>query len=511
MHPAFQGLIVVTIVVSAAIGYFYFSNLFLDRFIFPRRAFDAEDSRKRSRIALGIIVAAPIVGYFLLGVVVPWMETGVGFFNQGIADLSQMSAGASIGAFWSGVASFFTGVVLMAISVALAIVGYALFVLAFILIVAFIRILLTAILTHSDVTIWAFFGGIGVSLFSVVIMSFGANWQFFPLLVVLGLVVALWAMVRALRAQGQLVPPSTVGDNVNNATALRPWFFMFPALFGLGLYLAYPVFETLRLSLTERDFFTTPDGGSDFNYVWAGLKNYSQMVVEPKFREAVINNFLWLLVVPALSTAFGLLVAQLTDRLSWGNIVKSIIFMPMAISFVGASVIWKLVYDFRPEGTEQIGVLNAIIVTFGGDPQTWLTVPFWNNFLLMVVLIWIQTGFAMVILSAALRGIPEETIEAAIVDGANPFQIFFKIKIPQISGTILVVWTTITLTVLKVFDIVFAMTNGQWETQVLANYMYDKLFRASDWGVGSASAIVIMLLVTPILVWNVRNARKEMR
>jgi alpha-glucoside transport system permease protein len=146
-----------------------------------------------------------------------------------------------------------------------------------------------------------------------------------------------------------------------------------------------------------------------------------------------------------------------------------------------------------------------------GQPQTWLTIPFWNNFFLMAVLIWIQTGFAMVILSAALRGIPEETIEAAIIDGANPFEIFFKIKVPQIMGTIVVVWTTITLVVLKIFDIVFAMTNGQWETQVLANYMYDKLFRANDWGIGSAAAIVIMLLVTPILIWNVYNARKETR
>ena len=146
-----------------------------------------------------------------------------------------------------------------------------------------------------------------------------------------------------------------------------------------------------------------------------------------------------------------------------------------------------------------------------GVPQTWLTVPYWNSFFLMIVLIWIQTGFAMVILSAALRGIPEETIEAAIVDGAGPFQIFFQIKVPQIMGTIVVVWTTITLVVLKVFDIVFAMTNGQWETQVLANYMYEKLFVAANWGVGSASAMVIMLLVSPILVWNVINARKEMR
>ena len=304
------------------------------------------------------------------------------------------------------------------------------------------------------------------------------------------------------------------------------------------------------------------------------------------------NNMLWLIVVPAASTAFGLLAAQLTDRISWGNIAKSLIFMPMAISFVGAAVIFKLIYDTRAVDQEQIGVLNAVWLQFDGgigsvlflqdpagdhpavvrrhgrlrrlylrpadlhrrrtatsrsgccrcaaswpwaalwliwavaalgrrpvhdgdcptvQPQTWLTIPFWNNFFLMVVLIWIQTGFAMVILSAALRGIPEETIEAAIVDGANPFQIFFKIKVPQIMRTIVVVWTTITMVVLKVFDIVFAMTNGQWETQVLANYMYDKLFRANDWGVGSASAMVIMLLVSPILVWNVYNARKEMR
>ncbi|KPP89422.1 MAG: alpha-glucoside transport system permease protein [Rhodobacteraceae bacterium HLUCCA08] len=294
------------------------------------------------------------------------------------------------------------------------------------------------------------------------------------------------------------------GRNINRANMIRPWLFLFPALLALGLYLAYPVFETLRLSLTER----LPGGQSR----WVGLANYQQMLGEPKFMEALRNNMMWLIVVPALSTAFGLLAAQLTDRIRWGNVAKSIVFMPMAISFVGAAVIFKLVYDARPINAEQIGILNAIYLSLGGEaPINWLTVPFWNNFFLMAVLVWIQTGFAMVILSAALRGIPEETVEAAIVDGANPFQIFFKIKVPQIMGTIVVVWTTITIVVLKVFDIVYAMTNGQWETQVLANYMYDKLFRANDWGVGSASAMVIMLLVTPILVWNVYNARKEMR
>lgn len=378
-----------------------------------------------------------------------------------------------------------------------------------------------------------------------------------------------------------LFPPKgpNAGRNINRANQIRPWLFLFPAVFALGLYLAYPVFETLRLSLTDRDA-----GGA-----FVGLANYEQMFAEPKFWEAMRNNMLWLIIVPAASTAFGLLVAQLTDRIAWGSVAKSLIFMPMAISFVGASVIFKLVYEVRPAEQSQIGILNAIwlqfdggiasfvvlyllpaiiVAAFGaivgyvgylilapfwngrgagggliklvriaggvfsallvltalrsllnlvtaqyeyGEPQTWLTLPFWNSFFLMVVLIWIQTGFAMVILSAALRGIPEETIEAAIVDGANPFQIFFKIKVPQIMGTIVVVWTTITLVVLKIFDIVFAMTNGQWETQVLANYMFDKLFRANDWGVGSASAIIIMLLVSPILVWNVYNARKEMR
>ena len=291
------------------------------------------------------------------------------------------------------------------------------------------------------------------------------------------------------------------GVNINRANQIRPWLFLFPALLALSVYLAYPVFATLWLSFFDK----TGDA-------FVGIDNYRTMLGEPKFWESLKNNMLWLIVVPALATAFGLLAAQLTDRIKWGNVAKSLIFMPMAISFVGASVIWKLVYDARPEGQEQIGILNAVYIWFGGtEPQQWLQMPFWNNFFLMAVLIWIQAGFAMVILSAALRAIPEETIEAAILDGANPFQVFFKIKVPQIMGTIVVVWTTITIVVLKVFDIVRAMTNGQWGTQVLANYMYDKLFTASDWGVGSASAMVIMLLVTPILVWNVYNARKEMR
>jgi alpha-glucoside transport system permease protein len=289
------------------------------------------------------------------------------------------------------------------------------------------------------------------------------------------------------------------GDNIRRANQIRPWLFLGPALFALCLYLIYPVFDSFRLSLHN---------ASGDRCV--GASNYVWMFNDPGFRESMRNNLLWLIVVPAMATGLGLVIAVLTDRIWWGNIAKSLIFMPMAISFVGAAVIWKFIYEYRGEGREQIGLLNAVWTALGGEPQAWITIPFWNNFFLMVILIWIQTGFAMVILSAALRGIPEETIEAAVLDGANGRQIFFKIMIPQIWGTIAVVWTTITILVLKVFDIVLAMTNGQWNTQVLANLMFDWMFRAGDFGRGATIAVVIMVLVIPIMVWNIRRANAEM-
>lgn len=290
------------------------------------------------------------------------------------------------------------------------------------------------------------------------------------------------------------------GRNINRASAIRPWLFLGPAILLLGVYLVYPVFNSIWLSFRD----ATGD-----NFV--GLSNYVWLFGDDKFIESMRNNMLWLLVVPAASTLFGLIAAALTDRIPWGNFAKSLVFMPMAISFIGAAVIWKFIYDYRGEGAQEIGVLNALMETFSLPAQPWITLLFWNNFFLMVVLIWIQTGFAMVILSAALRGIPEETIEAAILDGASPFQIFYKIKVPQIWGTIAVVWTTITILVLKVFDIVLAMTNGQWGSQVLANLMFDWMFRGNDAGRASTVALVIMVLVTPIMIWNIRNARKEMR
>ena len=291
-----------------------------------------------------------------------------------------------------------------------------------------------------------------------------------------------------------------IASNITKANGIRPWLFLGPAIIVVGIYLVYPVINSVVLS------FHGPTGET-----WVGTRNYEWLARDPAFRESVRNNILWLIVVPAAATFFGLIAAALTDRISWGNVAKSFIFMPMAISFVGASVIWKFIYDYRPAGEEQIGLLNAIVTGLGGDPQAWITVPFWNNFFLMAVLIWIQTGFAMVILSAALRGIPEETIEAAVIDGASPFQIFYKIKVPQIWSTIAVVWTTITILVLKVFDIVLAMTNGQWGTQVLANYMFDWMFRGLDFGRASTIALVIMVMVAPIMVWNIREARKGTR
>ncbi|WP_347310130.1 carbohydrate ABC transporter permease [Defluviimonas sp. SAOS-178_SWC] len=306
-----------------------------------------------------------------------------------------------------------------------------------------------------------------------------------------------WCLDRIfpLRAADRAV----ASRNIARAALIRPWLFLGPALLALGLYLVYPVFASIWLSVHDRS-------GQDF----VGLANYRWLLGDPGVREAMVNNLLWLLVVPAASNFLGLVAAALTDRIAWGNIARSLIFMPMAISFVGAAVIWKFVYDYRGEGSDQIGLLNAIVVSLGGEPQAWIALPFWNNVFLMVILIWIQTGFAMVILSAALRGIPEETIEAAILDGASGLQIFLRIMVPQIWGTIAVVWTTITITVLKVFDIVLAMTNGQWNSQVLANLMFDWMFRGGgDFGRGAAIAVVIMVLVVPIMIWNILRARSE--
>ncbi|TGG91345.1 sugar ABC transporter permease [Natronospirillum operosum] len=328
------------------------------------------------------------------------------------------------------------------------------------------------------------------------------------------LILALWAIVLAIGlsalffiGSNLLLDRVLTSDHLRDDDArsqrddiresIRPWIFIGPALLLLALYLVVPVFYTLWLSLNSRGEFV-----GFANYLWA-FNNRG-------FQISVRNNLLWLFVVPTFSTIFGLLIAYLTDRMWWRNIARSLIFLPMAISFVGASVIWRFIYDYRGPGDDQIGLLNAVVVALGGDPQAWIALQPLNNFLLMAIMVWIQTGFAMVLLGAAIRGVPEDTIEAANMDGANEIQMLFKIVIPQVWGTIVVVWTTITVLVLKIFDVVLAMTNGQWQTQVLANLMFDIMFRAGDFGRGSTVAVFIMLAVLPIMWWNVRQARKEM-
>lgn len=295
------------------------------------------------------------------------------------------------------------------------------------------------------------------------------------------------------------LPGTTTNRREQVRSVVQPWLFLAPALLLLGVYLVYPFFDTFRLS-----FFDAT--GQNF----VGLANYKWVFVDENFLITIRNNLLWLLVVPAASTVLGLVVAVLADRVWWGHVAKTLVFMPMAISFVGASVIWKFVYDYRGPDAEQIGIVNAMVQGMGLEPQAWITLPLWNNFFLMAILVWIQTGFAMVILSAALRGVPNDTIEAARIDGASELQIFFSIMVPQVMSTILVVWTTITITVLKVFDIVMAMTGGQWDTSVLANLMYDWMFRGGgDYGRSSTLAMVLMFAVIPVMAFNIRRFRAE--
>lgn len=282
---------------------------------------------------------------------------------------------------------------------------------------------------------------------------------------------------------------------------VRPWVFIAPALLVLGLFLVYPTIQTIIIS------FYGPDSEQfvgTANYEWA-LGFSDGQPNAPEIWQSLRNNLLWLLIVPAFSTGFGLLVAILADRVAWENIAKAIIFLPMAISFVGASVIWRFIYFRDPD----VGLLNAISVGLGFEPVSWLSTTFWSNFPLMIILIWIQAGFAMVLLSAALKAVPEETLEAARIDGANEITIFFQIIIPQIMSTIAVVMTTIIILVLKVFDIVFVMTSGNFSTEVLANLMYRQMFRFGDFGRGSVVALLLMVAVIPVMYINIRRFQRE--
>ncbi|MFT4283461.1 MAG: sugar ABC transporter permease [Protaetiibacter sp.] len=272
--------------------------------------------------------------------------------------------------------------------------------------------------------------------------------------------------------------------------------FLAPALILLAIGLVYPAFRTFGLSFLDK-------GG---NFTW---DNFAWAFTQPSAIRTLINTVIWVALVPTVSTVLGLAYAVFIDKSRGERIYKALVFMPMAISFVGAGIIWKFVYEYKSAGREQIGLFNAIVVAFGGDPVQWLQTDPLNTFLLILVMIWIQTGFAMVVLSAAIKGIPTEQIEAAQLDGTNAWQRFRNVTVPGIRGSLVVVLTTISIATLKVFDIVRTMTAGNFNTSVVANEMYTQAFRASEVGRGSALAIILFVLVMPIVIYNVNVLRKQ--
>ena len=282
---------------------------------------------------------------------------------------------------------------------------------------------------------------------------------------------------------------------------VRPYVFVGPALVLLSVFLLYPVINTIVVSFKDRN-------GDGF----VGFDNYRFVFEDESMLRAIRNTATWIIVVPLFGVSIGLLFATLADRLRRGEAVaKSVIFLPMAISLAGATVTFGLIYSFRPEGFgTNIGLLNGIKQGLGQSPTPWLQETPWNNFLLMVIMIWIQTGFAMVVLSAAIKSVPDEIIEAARIDGASELQVFRRIVIPSILPTIVVVTTYMVINALKVFDIVFVSGNAETsETEVIAERMITWSFRRHDAGVGAAIAVILFLAVIPVMLWNIRRFRAE--
>ncbi len=278
-----------------------------------------------------------------------------------------------------------------------------------------------------------------------------------------------------------------------------PWIYVAPALLFLAFFLIYPSIDTFRLSFFDKR-----------GEIFVGFHNYIYSFTNSTMLTAFRNNALWVVVFTLCTVSFGLILAVLLDRVRYERIVKSIIFIPMAISMVGAGTIWKFVYAFRPAGVSQIGLLNALVVAFGGQPIGWLIDRPWvNNFCLIVVGIWMWTGFCMVILSAAYKNIPKELLEAARIDGASEWQAFWRVTLPLLKSTIAVVTTTMIVFVIKIFDIVYVMTNGNFSTEVLANRMYKEQFSFRNYGLASAIAVILLLLVIPMMFANLRRFKQQ--
>jgi alpha-glucoside transport system permease protein len=310
-------------------------------------------------------------------------------------------------------------------------------------------------------------------------------------LVQVGLGLAVFAAVVGLVLFLADKAPKRAKDRVQLAV------FLAPAVILLAIGLIYPAIRTSVLAFSNK--------AGDL----IGLDNFAWIFTQPDAVRTVLNTIVWVICVPLVSTAIGLAYAIFIDKSRGERIFKALVFMPMAISFVGAGIIWRFLYDYRGGDREQIGLLNQIVVWTGGEPVKWLQTEPINTLLLIVVMIWIQTGFAMVVLSASIKGIPTEQIEAAQLDGTNAWQRFTNVTLPGIRSSLVVVITTISIATLKVFDIVRTMTAGNFDTSVIANEMYTQAFRANEPGRGAALALVLFLMVLPIVIYNVRVLRKQ--
>ena len=282
---------------------------------------------------------------------------------------------------------------------------------------------------------------------------------------------------------------------------VRPYIFVGPALVILAVFLIYPVINTILVSFKD-------SLGQEF----VGLDNFRFVFTDASMLRAIRNTVAWIVIVPLLGVSIGLAFATLADRLRRGEAVaKSMIFLPMAISFAGASITWRLIYSFRPQGFgSNIGLLNGVMLGVGQEPVDWLGIKPWNNLFLMVIMVWMQTGFAMVVLSAAIKAIPDEILEAARIDGASEFQVFRRIIVPSILPTIAVVTTYMVINAMKVFDIVFVMGSPETRgTEVIAERMIDWFFISNNDGRGAAIAVVLFIAIIPVMIVNIRRFREE--
>ena len=318
---------------------------------------------------------------------------------------------------------------------------------------------------------------------------------FTALVTVLIGVGAAFALYWLLNKLAELLPSRFEGW-------LKPYLYILPAYAAIVFYLIYPAIQTLIYSFKNRT-------GKE----WVGTRNFTDLLGNDHFRDTLINTLLWMAVVPVATVALGLGVAVLADRLGVKseNTVKTLIFMPMAISMVGAGTVWKFIYDYNPPDTAQVGLQNAIVTGLGHGPVPWTEQSqlHLNSFLLMIMLLWAQVGFSMVLLSAAVKGVPGDTLEAARIDGAGERQIFFKVVVPQIKGTMITVYITTLIGVMKIFDIVYVMTNGRNNTNVLGNEFFNQFFVNFNQGAAAAIVVILMIAVLPIMAYQIRHFRNE--